>query len=291
MCAVSTSVPSCYVMCLTVQRDVCCEQMSPIILCNVWLCREMCAVSRWVPSCYVMCLTVQRDVSCEQMRPIMLCNVLDCAEKCVLWADESHHAMWFVWLCREMWAVNRWVSSCHVMCLTVQRDVCCEQMSPIMLYSVFDCREMCAVNRWVLSCYVICLTAERCVLWADEYHHAMYCVWLCREMCAVSRRVPSGYVMCLCREMCAVSRSFPSCYVMCLTAERCVLWADQSHHAMYYVWLQTDVWCEQMSPIMLCNVFDCREMCSVSRSVPSCYVMCLTTERCVLWADESHHDM
>ena len=149
-------------------------------------------MSRWVPSCYVMCLTGQRDVYCEHMSRIMLCNVFDCAEMC---------------------AVSRSVPSCSVMCLTVQRNVCCEQIIPIMLYSVFDCREMCAVSRWVPSCYVMCLTVQRCVLWADECHHAMECVWL-----------------------------------------------------------QRDEFCEQMSPDMLCNVFDC-------------------AERCVLWADQSNHPM
>ena len=190
-----------------------------------------------------------------------------------------------------MCAVSRWVPSCYVMCLTVQRDVSCEQIIPIMLDSVIDCREMCPVSRWVPSCYVMCLTSERCVLRADESHHAVQCVWLQRDVCCEQL---SAIMLCNvfdCREMRAVSRWVPSSYVMCLTVQR-------------------DFCCEQMSPIMLCNVFDCREMCAVSRwvlscyvmclcreicvvsrSFTSCYVMCLTTQRCVLWADESHQAM
>ena len=145
MCPVSRWVPSCYVMCLTaercvdwedeyhhavqsvwLQRDVCCEQLILITLCNMFDCSEMCGVSRSVPSCCTVflsvdrcslwadefdsgmyCVSRQRDVCCMQMSLIMLCNDLDCAERCVLWADESDHAMWCVWLCREMCAVNR----------------------------------------------------------------------------------------------------------------------------------------------------------------------------------------
>ena len=126
--------------CVWLKRDVCCEQKSPIMLCNVFDCREMCSVSRWVPSCYVMCwlcremcgvsrwvpscyvIFFQSDVYYEQITAIMLCNVFDC---------------------REMCSVSRSVPSCYVMCLTVQRDVCCEQISPFMLCNVFVQRDVC----------------------------------------------------------------------------------------------------------------------------------------------------
>ena len=135
MCAVSRLIPSCYVMYFTSERcvlwedqshqavqcawlltHVCSEQMSPIMQCNMFDCREMCPMSRWVPSCYVMCFAVRRDVCSEKMSRIMLCNVCDYRDIC---------------------AVSRWVPSCYVTCLTVQRDVCCEQMSHIMLCNVF----------------------------------------------------------------------------------------------------------------------------------------------------------
>ena len=157
-----------------------------------------------------------------------------------------------VFVCREMCTMSRWVPSCYVMYLTVERDVCCEQMSP-SCYVMFDCKEICAVSKWVASCYVICLTVQRDVC--------------CEQMSPIM--------------LCNVF----DC------AERCVMWADHSHHAGQCDWLPRDVSCEQMSPIMLCNVFDCREMCAASRWVPSCCTVCLTAERCVLWAVECHHAM
>ena len=112
-----------------------------------------------------------------------------------------------------MCAVSRWVPSCYVMCLTVQRDVCCEQMSPIILCNVFDCVERCLL--WTDQSHhaVVFDCAERCVLWTDQSHHAV--VFDCAERCVLWADQSHHAVVFDC-------------------AERCVLSADQSHHAVVF---------------------------------------------------------